>query len=83
MNASRRRFWISVSLAVVAAFLAVLAFVWKTWIESATGLEPDGGDGSFEWLVVVGCLGLSLAFTSVARWEWRRLQAAAQHVREA
>jgi hypothetical protein len=80
MKASRRRFWFAVALAVASALLAVLTLVWQTWIEGATGLEPDGGSGAFEWLVVVACLALSLAFSGVARWEWRRLQAAAPHV---
>lgn len=32
--------------------LAVLTAAWPTWIESL-GIEPDGGDGGAEWLLVI------------------------------
>jgi hypothetical protein len=65
-----RRFWTSTILAVASALLAVLTVVWQTWIEGGTGLEPDGGSGALEWLVVVVFAVASLAFTGVARWQW-------------
>ena len=80
MKASRRRFWISLVLAVVAAFLALITLVWRTWIEGASGLEPDGGSGEAEWLVVVACAVASVALSGLARREWLRLRALeAQH----
>lgn len=38
-------------LATAAGVLAVVTFVWPTWIESVFGAEPDGGSGAAEWLV--------------------------------
>jgi hypothetical protein len=38
--------------AAAVAFLSALVFGPK-WIEELTGLEPDGGDGSLEALLVV------------------------------
>ena len=73
MQASRHRFWISAVLAVLAAFLGLLTFVWQSWIEGTTGLEPDGGSGAFEWAVVATCGVASLALSGFARREWVRL----------
>lgn len=80
---SRRRFWFSVTLAVSSALLAVLTVVWQTWIEGATGFEPDGGSGALEWLVVVVCAVAGLAFSGVARWQWLRIRAAEIRASEA
>jgi hypothetical protein len=48
----RRRFWWEAVLAGGTGFLAVLTTVWHEWIE-AFGFDPDHGDGSAEWAVVV------------------------------
>ena len=83
MHASRRRFWIATVLAALAALLGVLTLVWQTWIEGASGLEPDGGSGALEWLVVAGCGLASLVASGVARREWVRLQSSGAHSVEA
>ncbi len=83
MHASRRRFWTSTVLAALAAFLGLLTFVWQTWIEGATGLEPDGGSGTFEWFLVAACAVASLALSGVAHREWRRLRTAGARAAEA
>jgi hypothetical protein len=69
------RFWWEIGLASVTGVLAVVTLFWHDWLE-AFGFDPDHGDGSFEWglVVVLGlaCVGLAAA----ARMEWRRLQTA-------
>jgi hypothetical protein len=36
------------------------------------GVEPDGGDGSLEWAIVIVLMAASLTLAFVARAEWRR-----------
>jgi hypothetical protein len=63
-------FWLESILAFVAAFLAVLTLAWPQWNEEIFATDPDRGDGSFEWmLVVVLCLSASV-FAALARREW-------------
>jgi hypothetical protein len=40
---------IETALAVVAAALAVVTFIWPIWIETVFSVDPDGGDGTAEW----------------------------------
>ena len=72
----RKRFWIEAGLAVGSGFLLLLTLVNGEWIEASFRVDPDGGSGSLEWLIVVALLGASLVFGLLARVEWRRLQAA-------
>ena len=68
----RMRFWIEVGLAVSSGVLLVLTLVAREWIELIFGLDPDGGSGSLEWLIVACLALLTLAFGAVARREARR-----------
>jgi hypothetical protein len=54
-------FWAEVVLAAASAVLAVATAIHPDWIESLTGLDPDGGSGSAEWVVT-----LLLAVAAVA-----------------
>lgn len=47
---SRTLFWIEAALAGVAGFLTVLTLFTREWIEAVFSVDPDGGDGSLEWL---------------------------------
>ena len=51
------------ALAALFAVAAVATAIWPEWIEELTGLEPDGGSGELEWLVVavLGAVALLLA----------------------
>ena len=49
----RRRFWVEFILACLSGSLAALTLVRHNWIELLFGFEPDSGDGSFEWALVV------------------------------
>jgi hypothetical protein len=44
---------IELGLSAVFAVLTAATFLWPTWIESLTGLEPDAGTGETEWWIVV------------------------------
>jgi hypothetical protein len=70
-GALRGRFWLELALAGVAAILFVLTLVWHDWIE-AFGIEPDGGNGSLEWIIVAVFAVAALVCGALARAEWRR-----------
>ena len=65
------RFWIEVILAACSAIATALSIVWPQWIEAIFEESPDGGDGSAERLVAVLFLAATIAFSWLARKEWR------------
>jgi hypothetical protein len=67
----RTRFWVEATLTSVSATLTLVTIFWHDWLE-AFGFDPDHGDGTVEWLVVVGLLAVALTFAVLARLEWRR-----------
>lgn len=74
---SRTLYWIELAVAVSCAALAVVTTVWPDWIERLTGWEPDGGDGSTEWELVLSFALVSVVSGLLARWQRRRLRAPA------
>lgn len=68
----RIRFWAETALASVTAALFLLTLVSREWIELFFGADPDGGNGSVEWVVVTVLLVACAASFGVARAEWRR-----------
>jgi hypothetical protein len=73
----RSLFWVELCLGLAAGLLAVITAAWPDWIEAVLGLDPDGGDGTVEWLVVAVLAAAALALGYSARREWRRARAAA------
>ena len=75
-HALRSRFWIESILASITGIFAIVTLFWHDWIETIFGVDPDKGNGSAEWLVVLilAIITLSLAFG--ARLEWRRARLA-------
>ena len=65
------RFWWQVAAAAANALLAAVTLVWPDWLELAFHVDPDGGNGSFEWLVVgvTAALALALGVRAVRTWE--------------
>jgi hypothetical protein len=61
------------ALASMCAVLAVLTTIWPRWIESLTGLDPDGGDGLVEWSVVALLAVVALTMGLLARKGFRVL----------
>jgi hypothetical protein len=72
MRAPRPIFWIETLFAVGCGISTVLTVLWKDWIEILFGVDPDHGNGSVEWLIVVASLALTVVLSMLARREWRR-----------
>jgi hypothetical protein len=68
----RRRFWIEAGLASVSGFLVLLTLVTKDWIEAVFRVDPDHGNGTFEWLIVAVLLATTVSFGLLARAERAR-----------
>lgn len=71
---SRTLFWIETALAGVTGFLTILTLITREWIEAVFNADPDGGDGSLEWLIVVALAVVTVVLAVLARLEWRRTQ---------
>lgn len=54
-------------MAGIAAVLTVVTFIRPTWIESLTGLEPDGGTGETEWWLALVFAAAAMALLLMAR----------------
>jgi hypothetical protein len=70
----RNRFWVESILASVTGVVAVLTIFWSQWIEAVFGVDPDSGNGSAEWLVVVFLMIVTVTLTFSACVEWRRVR---------
>jgi hypothetical protein len=58
-------------LSGTSAFLALLTLVVPDWIEAVLHIDPDGGNGSSEWLVVLVFAAAAVGFGAMARAELR------------
>ncbi len=54
----------------------VVTLFWHDWIEAVFGVDPDRGNGSSEWLVVLSLLIITATLAVGARLEWRRARLA-------
>jgi hypothetical protein len=68
----RRRFWVEAALATSSSVLAVITLLSKEWIEIVSGVDPDHGNGSIEWLIVIILAVAAAILAALARAEWRR-----------
>lgn len=68
------RVWVETVLAGISGFFLVLTILWHDWIE-AFGIEPDGGNGALEWLIVAIFVVATVVFALLARADWRRVAA--------
>lgn len=71
MRRSRVRAQLEAVVALCAGILGILTIFWHDWIEALTGWDPDQGNGTVEWIVVIGLLTVSAAMGLVARRHWR------------
>lgn len=65
-------FWFEASVASITGILFVITLVWRDWAEVIFHIDPDQGNGSFEWLIVGGLLVVTLILFVLAGYEWRR-----------
>jgi hypothetical protein len=72
----RFRFWLESVFGSCAGILAIVTIFWRDWIEAVFGMDPDRGNGTAEWLIVLILLVLALALAAAARVEWRRTRLA-------
>ncbi|HWZ20582.1 MAG TPA: hypothetical protein VNW73_17430 [Ktedonobacteraceae bacterium] len=72
----RGRFWFETGLAIVTGILFVITLVWHNWIEIIFNVDPDQGSGLLEWLIVGALLVVTIVLFVLARYEWRKAQAA-------
>ena len=68
----RTRFWLEICSATILGSLATLTAITRNWVEILFHFDPDGGSGSFEWLVVGALAVLTVTLLGLARSEWRR-----------
>jgi hypothetical protein len=66
------RFWIEVTLAVLAAGFAALTLITREWIELLFGIDPDNGNGALEWAIVIALFVASATLALIARWDRKR-----------
>ena len=73
MKPTPRRFLWQVVAAAANAALSAVTLVWPDWLELVFHLDPDHGDGSFEWLVVGVTAVFALVLGVRAARTWERL----------
>jgi hypothetical protein len=71
----RTRFWFESVLAVVSLVALVMTLISKSWIETLTGLDPDGGSGAAEWAVAVALTAVTILAVGMACVEVKRAAA--------
>ena len=67
---------IETALSVVFAGLAIITAFWPDWIETVFRVDPDGGDGAAEWLVVAVLGVAAIAAFVLARRGYRAARSA-------
>jgi undecaprenyl pyrophosphate phosphatase UppP len=72
----RLRFWLESVLGSITGILAIVTLFWHDWIEVVFGVDPDKGNGSAEWLVVVVLFVVTVTLAVGASVEWRRARLA-------
>jgi uncharacterized membrane protein YedE/YeeE len=62
---------IEIVLAAVLGVATILTAVWPDWIEELFGFDPDGGNGTAEWGIVVVLAVATIAVAALARRDLR------------
>lgn len=67
--------WLESGLGLLTGVLFLLTVVEPDWLEKI-GIDPDGGDGSVERLIVAGLALVTIALFSLAAYQFGRASAA-------
>jgi hypothetical protein len=67
--------WLVAGLGLITGALFLLTVVNADWLE-AIGIDPDGGDGSVERLIVGGLALVTIVLFSIASYQWGKASAA-------
>jgi hypothetical protein len=62
---------IEIVLSALLGGVTILTAVWPNWIERLLGFDPDGGNGSVEWLIVAVLAVATIAVAARARHDLR------------
>ena len=62
---------IEIVLSALLGALTVLTAVWPDWIEGLLGVDPDGGTGTVEWLIVAALAVATVVVAVLARRDLR------------
>ncbi len=65
-------FWIEILTGSMAVVICAVTLVWRDWIETIFGVDPDQHSGSLEWIIVAASAAVALTLAAFARKEWRR-----------
>jgi len=65
------RYRLELIAAAVTGLAAVVTAIVPDWIEEVFHIDPDGGDGAAEWLIV-GALALATIALGALAWRERR-----------
>jgi hypothetical protein len=62
---------IEIVLAAILGLATILTAVWPNWIEGLFGFDPDGGNGTTEWWIVVVLAVTTIAVAALASHDLR------------
>jgi hypothetical protein len=62
---------IEIVLSALLGAATILTAVWPDWIEGLFGFDPDGGNGTAEWLIVAVLAVATVAAVALTRHDLR------------
>ena len=62
---------IEIVLSALLGVATIVTAVWPEWIEDVLGFDPDGGNGTTEWLIVAALAVITLAAAVLTRRDLR------------
>jgi hypothetical protein len=69
---------IEVTLSVLFAAMALVTAFWPDWIETLLRIDPDGGNGTAEWLAVALLGVAAIVAFALGRRDYRAARSARQ-----
>lgn len=67
-------------IAALSSVVATLTLIEPRWIEAVVGLDPDGGTGAFEWLLVAALAASAIALARAAHRSHMRRRSHTGHI---